>query len=201
MYYQQQIPNSLQSIYIRKHVLEKLEMAIALLPKQYSFILYDGFRPFQVQQHLFTLFSDKVKTKHPDYSMEQVLEETLKFVAFPSMDFNKTSPHVTGGAIDLTLGTREGVPLDLGTDFDEMSPKSATRYFEENPIENETALMNRRLLYNSLVAVGFTNYDEEWWHYDYGNVTWAKRLGCTEAIFGPIVSIIENHQLKELRFL
>ena len=200
VYYQQHIPNSLQNIYIRKEVLEKLHQAINLLPEQYSFILYDGYRPFQVQQYLFELFSEKIKSNHPEYSNDKVLEETLKFVAFPSMEPDKTSPHITGGAIDLTLGTREGIPLDMGTDFDEMSVKSATRYFEENPNENETALMNRRLLYHSLVAVGFTNYDMEWWHYDYGNVTWAKRTGCAETIFGPIESVIEQNQLKEIRF-
>ncbi len=201
MYYEQQIPNSLQSIYLRQNVYEKLVEAIALLPVSYSFILYDGYRPLQVQQYLFQLFSEEIKKSHPNFSEEQILEETLKYVAFPSTEPFKTSPHLTGGAIDLTLGDLEGRPLDLGSAFDEISEKSATRYYENHPDENIEALQNRRLLFNCMTAVGFTNYSEEWWHYDYGNVTWARRVKAPKAKYGAVEAIIETHQLKEIRYL
>ncbi|MFC7684492.1 M15 family metallopeptidase [Ureibacillus sp. GCM10028918] len=200
IYFEQQIPNSLQSIYLRQNAYEKLIEAISLLPEEYSFILYDGYRPLQVQQHLFKLFSDEVRKSHPDFSEDKILEETLKYVAFPSVEPNKTSPHLTGGAIDLTLGDKEGNLLDLGSVFDEMSVKSATRYYEHHPLENEEALKNRRLLYNCMTTVGFTNYSEEWWHFDFGNVTWARRVNSAEAKYGAVKSIIETHQIKEYRY-
>ncbi len=197
MYFTQQIPGSLQSIYVRQNAYERLLQALALLPEEYSFIVYDGYRPLQVQKHLFQCFYDEIKKRHSNFSDEQVLEETLKYVAYPSVAPTKTSPHLTGGAIDLTLGDLQGNPLDLGSVFDEMCVRSATRYFEHNPFENEEALKHRRLLYNSMTSVGFTNYSEEWWHFDYGNVAWARRVGSAEAEYGAVQSIIERHQLKE----
>lgn len=200
MYFERQIPDSLQSIYLRQNVCERLIEAITLLPEDYSFILYDGYRPLQVQQYLFQLFSDEIKKRRPEFSEEEIFEETLKYVAFPSIEPYKTSPHLTGGAIDLTLGDKEGNPLDLGSAFDEISEKSATRYYESNPDENEEALKNRRLLYNCMTAVGFTNYSEEWWHFDYGNVTWARRVQAPEAKYSAVEAVIEKHQIKELRY-
>lgn len=197
IYFEQQIPGSLQSIYLRQNAYERLLQAIALLPEEYSFVVYDGYRPLQVQQHLFQLFYEEIKHSHSNLSHEKILEETLKYVAYPSVDPTNTSPHLTGGAIDLTLGDLEGNPLDLGSVFDEMSVRSATRYFEHNPIENEEALKHRRLLFNSMTTVGFTNYSEEWWHFDYGNVAWARRVKSTETKYGAVESIIEGHQLKE----
>lgn len=200
MYFKQEIPNSLKAIYLRENALEKLKQALELLPIDYSFILYDGYRPLQVQQHLFQHFATEIKNRKPDFTEEEILEETLKYVAFPSIKPYQTSPHLTGGAIDITLGDEEGNPLDLGNAFDEISEKSATRYFEKNLKENEEALKNRRLLYHSMTAVGFTNYSEEWWHYDFGNVTWARRVGASEAIYGAIESEIKSHEVKEYRY-
>ena len=201
MYFERGIPESLQTIYLRKSVYEKLIEALTLLPLDYSFILYDGYRPLQVQEYLFQLFSQEVKNKNPDYTDAAVLEETLKFVAFPSIEPYRTSPHITGGAIDLTLGDIAGNPLDLGGAFDEISEKSATRYYEQHPDENDEALKNRRLLYNAMTAVGFTNYSEEWWHFDYGNVTWARRVKAKNAMYSAVEAIIETHQIKEFRYL
>lgn len=201
MYFEQQFPYSLQSIYLRKNVYERLIEALNLLPQKYSFILYDGYRPLQVQQYLFKLFYEEIKKSHANFSEEELLEETLKFVAFPSIEPFTTSPHITGGAVDLTLGDIYGNPLDFGSAFDEMSEKSATRYFEQNPHENEVALHNRRLLYNAMTAVGFVNYSEEWWHFDYGNVSWARKVNAARAKYGAVEAVIQTHQVKEFRFI
>lgn len=200
MYFEQQIPGSLASIYLRKGVYEKLQKVLQLLPKEYSLILYDGFRPFQVQQNLFDLFLTEMKRNNPAFSEKEIWDETLKYVAYPSFMPDRISPHLTGGAIDLTIGTLNGEPLDFGTSFDELSEKSVTRYFEHHPEENVNALNNRRLLYNCMTAVGFANYSGEWWHYDYGNIQWARRMGEKEARYGAVEVTIENNQVKEFRF-
>ena len=44
-------------------------------------------------------------------------------------------------------------------------------------------MQNRRLLFNAMVDQGFTNYSEEWWHFDYGNQFWALINGV-HAIYG-----------------
>ena len=201
MYFEQRLPHCLESIYLRKNAYKKLIEALNLLPQQYSLILYDGYRPLQVQKYLFHQFSEKIKSHKPHLTKEQILEETLRFVAYPSVEPYQTSPHITGGAIDLTLGDKYGDPHDLGSAFDEISERSATRYYEENPHENVEALKNRRILYNAMTMVGFTNYSEEWWHFDYGNVTWARRVNAAEAKYGAVEAEIESHQVKEFRYL
>ena len=201
IYYQQQIVSSLQSIYLRKEAFERLQQAIMLLPENYSFILYDGYRPLQVQQFLFAKFSKQIQYQNAHFSEEAVFKETLKFVAFPNEGQEHFVPHVTGGAIDLTLGDDKGNALDLGTAFDEMSEKSATRYFELHSDENRQACFHRRLLYHCMTAAGFTNYAEEWWHYDYGNVAWARRVQAQAAHYGAVHATIQNHHVKEFRFL
>ncbi|MFC5557716.1 M15 family metallopeptidase [Ureibacillus thermophilus] len=201
IYFQQNIPSSINSIYLREEVYLRLKKALDLLPCQYSFILYDGFRPYQVQKALFDLFYATIQKQNKELSDEEILQETLKYVALPSMDPFKTSPHITGGAIDLTLGDENGNELDLGTQFDEISEKSATRYFENHPEENAEALRNRRILYNCLTKVGFNNYSEEWWHYDFGNISWARRAKEKIVRYGPIIAEINNHDVKEYRYL
>lgn len=201
IYFQQNIPSSINSIYLREGVYLRLKKALDLLPSQYSFILFDGFRPFQVQKALFDLFYSTIKTNNKEFTDDEIFQETLKYVALPSMDPFKTSPHITGGAIDLTLGDENGNELDLGTKFDEMSEKSATKYFENHPEENAEALRNRRILYNCLTKVGFKNYSEEWWHYDFGNISWARRAKENIVPYGPIIAEIENNDVKEYRFL
>lgn len=56
IYYQQQIPDSLQVIYVREGVYKRLQQALTLLPQEYSLLLYDGYRPFQVQQYCLPIF-------------------------------------------------------------------------------------------------------------------------------------------------
>jgi D-alanyl-D-alanine dipeptidase len=37
---------------------------------------------------------------------------------------------------------------------------------------------------------GFTSYEYEWWHYDFGNIFWEKATG-QPAIFGPLFGDLE----------
>lgn len=72
---------------------------------------------------------------------------------------------------------REAQVLPMGTVFDEVSEKTSSNYYEvhsEGPFE---CLLNRRLLYSVMMAVGFENYEEEWWHFSCGDQFWAKKRG------------------------
>lgn len=200
-YFEQQIPNSLKAIYLRQQAAKQLLQALSTLPEDYSFILYDGFRPLQVQSFLFERVQSDIQKIYPHWTIEQIREETLKYVAFPSVEKGYPVPHLTGGAIDLTLGDSFGRARDLGTDFDETNFKSATAYFEANPSENREAFKNRRILFHSMTDAGFQNYEEEWWHYDYGNVTWARKADKQQAIYGPILATIKQNEVEEYQFI
>ncbi|MGN7479312.1 M15 family metallopeptidase [Solibacillus silvestris] len=200
-YFIEGIPNSLQKIYLRQQAALNLLKALEHLPGNLSFILYDGFRPIQVQTFLYNEIKRKIEGKYPQWSPQQIELETLKYVAFPSMEERYHAPHLTGGAIDLTLGDHLGNPLNLGTAFDETEKKSATSYFENHPSEDEEAYINRRILFHCMTNAGFHNYEEEWWHYDFGNKTWASKEQTDYAIYGPIAAVIQQHLLKEYRFI
>jgi D-alanyl-D-alanine dipeptidase len=37
-----------------------------------------------------------------------------------------------------------------------------------------------------MTSVGFTNYVDEWWHFDFGDQNWAWMSGSDHAIHGKI---------------
>ena len=74
----------------------------------------------------------------------------------------RRSRHNQGVAVDLTLiDLATGVPLEMGTPFDSFAASAHTA--------NATGLArdNRQRLEHAMEAEGFTNYDQEWWHYIY----------------------------------
>ncbi|HWJ20761.1 MAG TPA: M15 family metallopeptidase, partial [Gemmatimonadaceae bacterium] len=72
------------------------------------------------------------------------------------------SRHNLGLAIDLTLADRAtGRELEMGTPFDTFSAAAHTAN------ASGSAAANRRRLQSVMEREGFTNYDQEWWHYTY----------------------------------
>lgn len=72
------------------------------------------------------------------------------------------SRHNLGVAVDLTLIDRAtGRELEMGTPFDTFSAAAHTA--------NATgvAAQNRQKLKGAMEKRGFTNYDQEWWHYTF----------------------------------
>jgi len=195
-YYIQGISGALPECYARETVYHKLIEASKLLPRGYKLVILDCWRPLKIQYSLFEILKRELKKQFPLASEEEINNETLKYVALPSNDPARPSPHNTGGAVDLTIADEDGNLLNMGTGFDDTTPKSRTIYFEEllergenlNAEELE-ALENRRLLYHIMTSVGFSNYLEEWWHYDYGNQNWAWMKGKDVAIYGKTVPL------------
>lgn len=192
-YFLQGIAGALPECYAREGVHKRLLAAAKLLPPGYRFVVLDCWRPLKVQQALFAILQGELKEKHPLLPVEEITKMTLTYVALPSRDAQKPSPHNTGGAVDLTIADENGLLLDMGTDYDDATARAATAYFEQRladgaeltPAELE-ALKNRRLLFHSMTAAGFTNYADEWWHYDYGNQNWAWVSGSEYAVYGKI---------------
>lgn len=65
----------------------------------------------------------------------------------------------------------------MGTGFDDFTEKAGALYFEQKQDLTREELEirdNRRLLRNAMEGVGFTIHPNEWWHFDYGNLRWAR---------------------------
>ncbi|OGV89251.1 hypothetical protein A2Z41_01790 [Microgenomates group bacterium RBG_19FT_COMBO_39_10] len=179
-YYQKGLSGSLKTFWVRKSLAELLFQASQLLPQNYRFKIWDAWRPLKVQQALFEEWVKILRKENPNWSEVKSEKEAQQYVSLPSKDRTKPSPHNTGGAIDLTLVDSKGKELKMGTEFDYFGPQASTRYYEKKllkkfllPKEKEIC-QNRRLLYSMMIRIGFTNYPEEWWHYDYGNQFWGK---------------------------
>jgi zinc D-Ala-D-Ala dipeptidase len=113
----------------------------------------DALRPQRVQEALWSTLADT------DLKM---------YVANPAMG----SLHSFGMAVDVTLVNRDGVELDMGTPFDDLTPRS-------HPA-NEAVLLaageltavqvsNREMLRNALFHAGFQGISTEWWHFNFGD--------------------------------
>ncbi len=151
--------------FVREGVLDRLETAARLLPSKYGLAVFDAWRPMQLQRDLF---------------QEAYLDPKLPegFVELPSDDPATPPPHLTGGAVDVTL-TLNGHTLYLGTDFDAFTPDAHTAAFEDTPgWVRET----RRILFWTMKEAGFVVAANEWWHFEYGTRRWAGICG-TEPLY------------------
>ena len=172
-YYNLGLKYSTNKCYLRKEVLDLLIKARTLLPEGYDFKILDGYRSIELQEELYYYYYNKIIKEFNLESLSKKEKELFvnQYVALPKKDNLYAPAHTTGGAVDLLL-TYRGKDLDFGVKFDEFTDKTKTNYYEENDISEEIK-NNRRMLYNIMTQVGFTNLPSECWHYDYGNNNWA----------------------------
>lgn len=187
-YARMEVPGAVHECYVREEVYRRLLAVSRALPSGLTLLVLDGWRPWRVQQYLFETLSATISEAEPGINEDELLERTREFVSLPSTAADAPSPHLTGGAVDVTLCDADGLPLDMGSTFDEASQVSHTATFEDRPNlggKQITARDNRRLLYHSMLAQGFTNLPSEWWHFDFGDQLWAWYSKHEFAVYGP----------------
>lgn len=124
------------------------QAADALRPQGYRLKVYDCYRPRAVQWEMW-----KIMPK-PGY------------VADP----RKGSNHNRGAAVDLTLVTLDGQPVEMPTEFDDFSPKAHQAYKGGTPASRE----HREVLRKAMTDTGFLPNKMEWWHFDLPGATKLK---------------------------
>lgn len=188
-YRKQGLPG-LETCLLRTAVAKKLAQAAGLLPPGYAFLIFDALRPLNVQRGIYEQFRARFLQERPGISAPELESLLDDFVAKPVRRPHRPAPHATGGAVDLTL-CRDGIPLNMGTGFDDLTDLAHTRALEEQcPPGLTEARDNRRLLYHLMRSVGFVNYPCEWWHYAYGERQWAVRTG--EAPFYGFLDVCDD---------
>ena len=145
---------------VRSEVAKRLVRASRLLPDMFGLTVLDGWRSVDEQQSQVAHYGDGAADEG--------------FVA-PVSDDGCRPPHTTGGTVDLTLSWN-GEPLALGTDFDSFDDEAASDAFEEPGADVRVRLLRRGFAY-AMSAVGFVNYELEWWHWSYGDDVWAHAMG------------------------
>jgi D-alanyl-D-alanine dipeptidase len=158
---------ALPTTWLRAEAAERLGHVADRLPERLGLAVFDAWRPLALQAELYHAAYDEPGL--PD-----------GYVAFPDPDPTSPPPHVTGGTADLTL-TLDGLPLALGTGFDDFTALAATDALEATP---GVARELRRLLYRAMREAGFVVLHCEWWHFEFGTRRWAAIKGVTPK-YGP----------------
>ena len=138
------------------------------LPERFGLAVFDAYRPLALQAELFD-------AAYADLALPP------GFVAEPWEDAATPPPHCTGGTVDCTL-TIDGIPLAIGTDFDDFSDLAHTRAFETTPGPDREL---RRMLYRHMRAAGFIVLHCEWWHFEFGTRRWGAIRG-QQAFYGRV---------------
>lgn len=135
---------------------------------EYTLLIYDAARPISVQR-----------------TMRKCVEgtELQDFVA----DGTRGGRHNYGVAVDLTIATLDGTPLDMGAGFDELSDISAVKGTSDSSdpstrtlkvyrdyingmvkrgVISAEAAANRILLIEVMHEAGLYPYRREWWHFE-----------------------------------
>ncbi len=153
----------LEDCYLQIKAARMLSKAQKLLKKSHpelSLLVYDGARPRSIQRKMWALVVDT---------------PSQKYVANP----DRGSVHNFGSAVDLTIATAEGEPLDMGTPFDYFGklaqPRHEKQFLKEKKL-NQEQIENRELLRDVMTSAGFQSINIEWWHFNAVPVKVARSL-------------------------
>ncbi len=108
----------------------------------YRIKIYDCYRPLDVQKFMWQ------KMPKPTY------------VANP---YTKGSMHNRAIAVDITIETLDGCPVDMGSDYDFFGRQSHIDYVNFPSY----IINNRKMLQKVMHTFGFQGIRTEWWHFSY----------------------------------
>jgi len=116
-------------------------------------LVLDALRPQRVQEQLWASLQGT---------------DLLGYLANPV----RGSIHSFGMAVDVTLINENGVELDMGTPFDDLTQLShpaLEKQFLDIGALTAIQIENRKLLGDAMQQGGWLGISSEWWHFDCGN--------------------------------
>jgi D-alanyl-D-alanine dipeptidase len=147
--------------------------------------LLDAWRPLAVQRFMVEYTDALIRRAEPHLDDAMRRERVLSYWAPPSENPATPPPHSTGAAVDLTLVDAHARPGNMGSPFDEPTGRSHPDHFAHATDANgREAHAHRRLLLEVMHAAGFVQQPNEWWHFSYGDRSWARANGLTVARYG-----------------
>ena len=161
----------LNSAYFVPEFADRVVLAQRILKSrhpEYTLLIYDAARPISVQRF-----------------MRQTVEGT-EFESFVA-DGTLGGRHNYGVAVDLTIATNDGTPLNMGAEFDEFSEASSVKVTPDSSDAKSRSIdvyksyvmslaecgiialdeaKNRILLLEVMCEAGLVPYRREWWHFE-----------------------------------
>jgi len=165
--------------YARRTVVEMCEAAAQRLPEGIYLGLVEGWRPLERQQRIYDFVFNGAKEAFPDRTYRSLRRTVCRWVA--PTDQPAPPGHCTGAAVDVWLVDESNEPLDVWSPYDRF--KAAPTYTVGL---SDEAQANRTALVEAMLAVGFSNCRDEWWHYSYGDAGWAVRTHRAECFYGLV---------------
>lgn len=125
----------------------------------YMLLVLDALRPHRVQE---AIWADIKGTP------------AERYFADPA----RGSIHSYGMAVDVTLVEQTGHEIDMGSGFDEMTPRSHPALELEQRTTGAidfSHIANREILRGAMAAGGFQGIATEWWHFNFGEPAVIRR--------------------------
>ncbi|MBT3589978.1 MAG: M15 family metallopeptidase [Candidatus Marinimicrobia bacterium] len=147
---------NLEICYMRRLPAEMLLKAHNILKEKYPklrLLIFDGLRPRSIQWILWNTLTDVPES------------ERSQFVANPKSG----SIHNFGAAVDLTVATHDGKPIDMGTHYDYFGELAFPRLEDSLLVVGaltQDQVSNRHILRTVMTQAGFSPITTEWWHFD-----------------------------------
>lgn len=146
----------LDCAWLHRDAAAALELSVAWLAEYRpgaTLLILDALRPQRVQQQLWEALQGT---------------DLIGYIADPV----RGSVHSFGMALDLTVIGENGVELDMGTAFDDLSERSHPALegimLARGDLTQEQ-FANRQLLRNAMLHGGWVGINSEWWHFDCGD--------------------------------
>ena len=163
--------------FLRVTVAGMLALAKASLPAGLNLWVRTALRTIEMQRDLYQRRFRELQQHHPDWPYATLRRATNRH--FAPADQKAPPGHCTGAAVDVWLLAPSGRPAALTSPVS-MWEGAATWQEGLTP----AAQANRAVLYEAMMGAGFSNCDEEFWHYSYGDAAWAVRTGADHCIYG-----------------
>ena len=165
--------------FLRFTVADMVNRAQALLPNGARLWVRTALRTLDMQRDSYANYLGYLRELHPRWSYAALRRATNRY--FAPADEKAPPGHCTGGAVDVWLVRPGGRPVDLTSPFGQWEAPATF-------IEGLTpaAQANRLLLYETMVSAGFSNCEDEYWHYSYGDAAWAVRTGAAFCLYGLV---------------
>jgi len=136
--------------------LKKVQTELA--KENLSIKIYDAYRPQRAVNH----FVRWAKVVNDTLMKQQFYPRVNKKNLFKEGYIASKSRHSSGSTLDVTLADlKTGESLDMGSPFDFFGRES----WVANTALTKRQLKNRKRLQNVMLANGFRNYAQEWWHF------------------------------------
>jgi len=166
---------------VRAEVLNRMVRAHRSLPAGWRLVLVEGWRPATLQQRYLDDYGAHLGRRYPDTDSDRLVRHARRVVPPPDL-----APHVTGGAVDVTLVTATGALAWMGTEINAFPEDCDDACRTDASNISAAALGYRTLLQRAMSRAGFVNDPDKWWHWSFGDRYWAMRVGEPAARYGPL---------------